>query len=89
MPDTTRNRSSHEVALPEDVTDPLLWRLAYDVAVAHQPDATGRCPSLLCVHQGAPCEPLVNAERAMHLARGGTPQPVWSPPTWHWRREAA
>ncbi|MEU3453483.1 hypothetical protein ABZ671_07755 [Micromonospora sp. NPDC006766] len=89
MPDTTHNRSSHEVDLPDDVTDPLLWRLAYDVAVAHQPDATGRCPSLLCAKQSAPCEPLVNAERAMRLAQEVTPQPAWSPATWHWRREAA
>ncbi|GAA4571568.1 hypothetical protein GCM10023176_32530 [Micromonospora coerulea] len=73
MPDTTHTRSSHDAVLPDDVTDPLLWRVAYDVAAAHQPDAEGRCPSLLCARQSAPCEPLVNARRAMRLARGGAP----------------
>ncbi|WP_319462542.1 hypothetical protein [Micromonospora sp. RTP1Z1] len=73
MPDTTHTRSSHDAVLPDDVTDPLLWRVAYDVAVAHQPDGEGRCPNLLCGHHIAPCEPLVNARRAMRLARGGTP----------------
>ncbi|MER5702087.1 hypothetical protein ABT023_09020 [Micromonospora sp. NPDC002296] len=52
------------------MTDPLLWRLAYDVAEAHQPDETGRCRSLLCAGQQGPCETLHNAERAMELARG-------------------
>ncbi|NBE79890.1 hypothetical protein [Micromonospora rubida] len=52
------------------MTDPLLWRLAYDVAEAHQPDETGRCRSLLCAGQQAPCETLHNAKRAMELARG-------------------
>lgn len=69
--DPTRTRSSHDAILPDDVTDPLLWRLGYDVASAHQPDETGRCPSLLCAHQSGPCEPLVNARRAMELARDG------------------
>ncbi|MGC1214852.1 MAG: hypothetical protein WA890_26785 [Micromonospora sp.] len=71
MPDTTHIRSSHQAVLPDDVTDPLLWRLAYDVAAAHQPDESGRCPSLLCAHQSGPCEPMVNARRAMRLAHGG------------------
>ncbi|MFG2052892.1 hypothetical protein ACGFI9_02580 [Micromonospora sp. NPDC048930] len=71
MPDTNQVRSSHEVVLPDDVTDPLLWRTAYDVASAHQPDETGRCPSLLCGGQAAPCDTLVDARRAMRLARAG------------------
>ncbi|SBT42679.1 hypothetical protein [Micromonospora auratinigra] len=70
MPDTTHIRSSHQVALPEDVTDPLLWRAAYDVAAAHRPDAAGRCASLLCAGRPAPCEPLTQARRAMRLAQG-------------------
>ncbi|WP_262285569.1 hypothetical protein [Micromonospora sp. MA102] len=70
MPETTRFRSSQDVILPDDVTDPLLWRAAYDVAAAHQPDPTGRCTSLLCAGRSAPCEPLDNARRAMRLARG-------------------
>ncbi|MFC8846849.1 MULTISPECIES: hypothetical protein [unclassified Micromonospora] len=52
------------------MADTLLWRLAYDVAEAHRPDATGCCRNLLCGGQQAPCSPLVNAERAMRLARG-------------------
>jgi len=89
VPETTRNWPSHDAVLPEDVTDPLLWRMAYDVAVAHQPDAEGRCPSLLCAGQSAPCAPLVNARRAMLLARGGAPGPAPIAAQWHWRREAA
>ncbi|MFR9779770.1 hypothetical protein ACL02O_27405 [Micromonospora sp. MS34] len=69
MPDTTHIRSSHEVVLPDDVTDPLLWRAAYDVAAAHEPDETGRCPSLLCGGRAAPCDTLIDARRAMLLAR--------------------
>lgn len=71
MPDTTQVRSSQEAVLPDDVTDPLLWRTAYDVAAAHQPDETGRCPSLLCGGQAAPCGTLTDARRAMDLARSG------------------
>ena len=96
MPDTTHTRSSHEAVLPDDVTDPLLWRAAYDVAAAHLPGEDGRCSSLLCADQSGPCEPLVNARRAMRLARGGaaldrrstnreTPAPV----TRNRRRKAA
>lgn len=73
VPDTTQIRSSQEALLPDDVTDPLLWRAAYDVATAHQPDETGRCPSLLCGGQPAPCDTLVEARRAMSLARAGAP----------------
>ncbi|KAB1905098.1 hypothetical protein [Micromonospora sp. AMSO31t] len=72
MPETTRFRSSQDVVLPDDVTDPLLWRAAYDVAAAHQPDAAGHCTSLLCAGRSAPCEPMDNARRAMRLARAGT-----------------
>jgi hypothetical protein len=67
---TTHHRSSHDAVAPSDVTDPLLWRLAYDVAEAHQPDEDGRCPNLLCDRQQSPCDPLANAERAMQLSRG-------------------
>lgn len=73
MPDTTHVRSSQEAALPDGVTDPLLWRTAYDVATAHQPDETGHCPSLLCGGQPAPCDTLTDAHRAMDLAGGGAP----------------
>ncbi|MCW3816926.1 hypothetical protein ONA91_20985 [Micromonospora sp. DR5-3] len=76
MPETTRIRPSHDAVLPDDVTDPLLWRVAYDVAAAHRPDATGVCTSLLCVDQGAPCAPMVYARRAMRVARGGGQRPA-------------
>ncbi|MFI0794380.1 hypothetical protein ACH4OY_17110 [Micromonospora rubida] len=63
------------------MTDLLLWRLAYDVAEAHQPDETGRCRNLLCAAQQAPCEALRNAERAMELARGaGAVESRWPAP---------
>ncbi|QLQ36293.1 hypothetical protein [Micromonospora robiginosa] len=68
MPETNRTRSSQDAALPRGVTDPLLWRSAYDVAAAHRPDAAGRCSSLLCAGRPAPCEPLEAARRAMRLA---------------------
>ncbi|WP_170286317.1 hypothetical protein [Micromonospora olivasterospora] len=55
------------------MTDPLLWRLAYDVASAHEPDENGRCRNLLCADQPSPCTPLVNAERALGLSRGAAP----------------
>ncbi|MCI4065685.1 hypothetical protein MRQ36_25260 [Micromonospora sp. R77] len=71
MSEQTSVRSSHDAVLPDDVTDPLLWRAAYDVAAAHRPDERGRCPSLLCAGQGSPCEPLRTASRAMRLASGG------------------
>jgi hypothetical protein len=71
--DPTPNRSSQDAVLPEDVTDPLLWRLGYDVAVAHQPDEQGRCGNLLCDRAATPCGPLTNAQRAMRTARGGAP----------------
>lgn len=71
MSEQTAVRSSHDAVLPDDVTDPLLWRAAYDVAAAHRPDERGRCPSLLCAGQSTPCEPLRTASRAMRLASGG------------------
>ncbi len=84
MLDASHHRSNHEVVLPDDVTDPLLWRAAYDVATAHQPDETGRCPSLLCGGQPAPCDTLVDARRAMRLARTpNTPIPPPPPPHPH------
>ncbi|TDC34091.1 hypothetical protein [Micromonospora sp. KC213] len=58
---------------PEGVTDPLLWRLATDVAEAHQPDETGHCDNLLCDGQAWPCEATRNARRALVLA-GTAPQ---------------
>ncbi|MFC0004492.1 hypothetical protein [Micromonospora siamensis] len=66
------SRPSQSRPLPAGVTDPLLWRLAEDVAAAHQPDENGTCRNLLCAGQQVPCGPLANAERARQLA-GGEP----------------
>ncbi|WBB81068.1 hypothetical protein O7606_06715 [Micromonospora sp. WMMD882] len=71
MSSASRNHPSRQVALPDDVTDPLLWRLAFDVARAHQPDESGRCGNLNCPDEHGPCPALHHAERAMFLARGG------------------
>ncbi|MGC4892420.1 hypothetical protein [Micromonospora sp. DT31] len=68
MPDTIRTRSSQDAELPRGVTDPLLWRAAYDVAAAHHGDADGRCVSLLCDGEPTPCPALTAARRAMRLA---------------------
>lgn len=81
MPDSTRRRPGQEAVLPDDVTDPLLWRLALDVASAHRPDATGRCGNPDCADQAAPCGPLRQAERAMDLARA-TAGPAARVDTW-------
>ena len=60
------------------VTDPLLWRLALDVAAAHQPDPNGNCHNLQCRHQHGPCQALRAATRALHAAcrPATTPTPV-------------
>ncbi|WP_174537112.1 hypothetical protein [Micromonospora chalcea] len=90
MPDTMRIRSSQDASLPRGVTDPLLWRAAYDVAAAHQPDDSGRCESLLCDGRPAPCDALTAAHRAMHLA-GDRDADLDEPATWgtEQRRRAA
>ncbi|SCF21804.1 hypothetical protein [Micromonospora mirobrigensis] len=78
------SRPSQSRPLPAGVTDPLLWRLAEDVAAAHQPDENGNCRNLLCAGQRGPCGPLVNADRARRLA-GGEPavdRPAGSRGSW-------
>ncbi|TDB71655.1 hypothetical protein E1165_22415 [Micromonospora sp. KC723] len=60
------------------MTDPLLWRLAADVADAHQPDETGHCDNLLCGGQVWPCEAARNARRALALS-GATPEEPAAP----------
>lgn len=90
VPDTMRIRSSQDAALPRGVTDPLLWRAAYDVAAAHQPDDSGRCESLLCDGRPGPCDALTAAHRAMRLA-GDLDAEHDEPATWRTeeRRRAA
>ena len=50
MSDTTA-RSDRQADRPAEVTDPLLWKLALDVADAHEPDGDGGCRNLLCTGQ--------------------------------------
>ncbi|MEU4567904.1 hypothetical protein [Micromonospora sp. NPDC023956] len=69
MPSASHNYPSQQAGLPDDVTDPLLWRLGFDVAHAHRLDASGRCGNLGCPDESGPCPALRQAERAMHLAR--------------------
>ncbi|MEO3777553.1 hypothetical protein ABGB16_12050 [Micromonospora sp. B11E3] len=73
MSETPRHRASDGTVPPDDVIDPLLWRLGYDVASAHEPDENGRCRNLLCAGQPSPCAALANAERALGLSRRGAP----------------
>ncbi|SCL22720.1 hypothetical protein GA0074692_1447 [Micromonospora pallida] len=73
MPNASHNYPSQQVDLPDDVTDPLLWRLAFDVTRAHQLDAAGRCGNLGCPDEPGPCPALRNAEQAMRLSRRNAP----------------
>lgn len=68
-----RERLSALAALPNDVIDPLLWRLALDVAAAHQPDEHGNCRNLQCADQRGMCFAAGAARRAMTLARASRP----------------
>ncbi|MEU6076303.1 hypothetical protein [Micromonospora sp. NPDC047074] len=68
MSDTTFDR-------PAEVTDPLLWKLALDVADAHEPDGDGGCHNLLCAGQSWPCPAWNNAQRALRMAQAEPRQP--------------
>ncbi|MEV5692232.1 hypothetical protein [Micromonospora globbae] len=74
----TRERLSALAVLPDDVTDPLLWRLAFDVASAHQPDQYGNCRNLQCSDQRGMCVARRTARHAITLAR--RPSPVVARP---------
>ncbi|GGM64023.1 hypothetical protein GCM10011608_56680 [Micromonospora sonchi] len=65
------DRPSHVTDRPDEVSDPLLWRLALDVADAHAPNGDGGCVHLICAGQEWPCEPWQQAQRALSLAQGG------------------
>lgn len=69
-----RERLSTLAVLPDDATDPLLWRLAFDVASAHQPDERGDCRNLQCQGQRGMCAAARAARRAMSMAR--TPRTI-------------
>ncbi|WP_341715845.1 hypothetical protein QQG74_17520 [Micromonospora sp. FIMYZ51] len=66
------DRPSYDTDRPDEVTDPLLWRLALDVADAHAPDEQGGCVHLICADQEWPCGPWQQAQRALALAQGGS-----------------
>ncbi|TDC40051.1 hypothetical protein E1211_02100 [Micromonospora sp. 15K316] len=53
------------------MTDPLLWKLALEVADAHEPDGEGGCRNLLCAGEPWPCTAWNNAQRALRAAQGG------------------
>ncbi|MER7420895.1 hypothetical protein ABT346_29650 [Micromonospora peucetia] len=69
MSDATIERYDRQADRPDEVTDPLLWKLALDVADAHEPDGDGGCHNLLCAGQSWPCPPWNNAQRALRMAR--------------------
>ncbi|MFV2101630.1 hypothetical protein [Micromonospora sp. LOL_024] len=70
MSENAIDRHNHTADRPAEVTDPLLWRLALDVADAHAPDGEGGCDHLLCAGQDWPCGPWQQAQRALSLAQG-------------------
>ncbi|WBB50886.1 hypothetical protein O3597_10640 [Verrucosispora sp. WMMA2044] len=72
MSENATDRHHQTADRPAGVTDPLLWRLALDVADAHAPGEDGGCTHLLCAGQNWPCEPWQQAQRALNLAQGGT-----------------
>ncbi len=72
MPKPHRERPGRLAAVPDDITDPLLWRLAIDVLAAHQPEHNGNCRNLQCAGQTGICTAASNARRALTLARTAT-----------------
>ena len=60
---------------PPEVTDPLLWALAVDVAAAHQPGPDGACTNLQCRGQHGACWALRTAHRAAQHPRQVTRRP--------------
>lgn len=71
-----RERLSLLAAIPKDVIDPLLWRLALGDVAAHQPDSQGNCGNLQCVGQRGMCAAARNARRAVSLARASQLAPT-------------
>ncbi|SCL44148.1 hypothetical protein GA0070606_0160 [Micromonospora citrea] len=75
MSDATTDRSDRQDDRPDEVTDPLLWKLALGVADAHEPDGDGGCRNLLCAGQAWPCPAWNNAQLALRMARTGSTRP--------------
>ena len=72
MPQPHRERPGRLAAVPDDITDPLLWRLAIDVLAAHQPGHDGNCRNLQCAGQTGICAAASHARRALTVARTAT-----------------
>ncbi|MFG2043939.1 hypothetical protein [Dactylosporangium sp. NPDC048998] len=56
-----RYRPSADMPVPDDVVDTLLWRLAADVMIEHQPGPDGHCANLRCADEQGPCTAAVQA----------------------------
>lgn len=65
---THRPRPSNAATPPSHVGDILLWRLAVDVAAAHQRDAAGDCVNLACATQRGTCAAARLAQHALRAA---------------------
>ncbi|TDC84689.1 hypothetical protein E1193_05045 [Micromonospora sp. KC606] len=69
----SRERLSLTAAIPDEVINPLLWRLALDVTAAHQPDRDGNCRNLQCVNYRGMCPAARTARHAINLAQQARP----------------
>lgn len=78
---SARYRPSTDMPVPDDVADVLLWRLAVDVMIEHQPGSDGHCANLRCADEQGPCAAAVQAQRALRVARRhAAPAPATSHP---------
>lgn len=57
---------------PADVTDPVLWRLAVDVAAHHRPGPGHACAHPICAGAPWPCRPYRLARHAEQVSRRPT-----------------
>lgn len=69
QPTAASFRPSADVPVPVDVTDVMLWRIAFDVTVEHRRDPDGNCTNLRCAGQRGPCASALQAQRALQAAR--------------------
>ena len=69
---SARHRPSADMPIPPDVADVLLWRLAADVMIEHQPGPDGHCANLRCADEQGPCTAAIQAQHALRAARRRT-----------------
>ncbi|GAA0902961.1 hypothetical protein [Virgisporangium aurantiacum] len=74
-----RPRPSADATVPHDVTDVMLWRLAFDVAVEHQRGPKGCCTNLRCAGQRGPCDAAVQAEQAEQASQAARRRATTAP----------